>query len=167
MKCCICFTTWVVDVSEGQGNHHHQTIQKFFGDSTTKDFHPWIGDSPFHPRKLPIYIYIIIYSYYSRFNAVVWVLWVGGAKVSTGWIYVEKEPYHLSSMWTFLEPTRKGLKDLWDVSLMFDPRDIMASSVACFSASSLSFACLRRCWKYILYWVVGGPKSTRRHCVLC
>lgn len=42
--------------------------------------------------------------------------------------------------------------------IMFDPRDIMASSVACFSASSLSFACLRRCWKYILYWVVGGCK---------
>ena len=40
---------------------HTKGLLGFFGDSTTKDFHPWIGDSPFHPRKLPVYIYIYVY----------------------------------------------------------------------------------------------------------
>lgn len=152
----------------------------FFGGFYNQGFPPLNWWFTISPKKITnMYVYIYIYSCYSWFNAVVWVLWVGGggAKVSSN-IYAgftwKKSLiiYHLCRpSWN---PQGKDLRTCGMYHpgiqmrlIMFDPRDIMASSVACFSASSLSFACLRRCWNYILYWVVGGPKSTRRHCVLC
>lgn len=178
MKFCICFTRLEWQMSPNAKviiiTRPYKRASGFWGDSTTKDFHPWIGDSPFHPRKLPICMYIVtIVGSTQLFES---SGWRGGQK-SPGTYMLDLHGKRALSSIIYVDLLGTQGKDLRTCEMyhpriqmrliMFDPRDIMASSVACFSASSLSFACLRRCWNYILYWVVGGPKSTRRHCVLC